>query len=198
MRVRLIFALLLSITAAFGFSQTTPSGAKSDEINIKLRQIDVLIQIVPLALTKTQIDKILPVLEQLRAEEKKIRADEDKLLAEKETSTNKVLTEAIEKGVYPPRPYQLEISKLTSAIGLRRTVFANECADKITEALKTSLNAGQMKAMINSLEPSALNAANPKAKDMTDDQKLRFFVRAVWLDPFSYDVLVKMRKFVRE
>ncbi len=198
MRVRLIFALLLSLTTAFGFSQVTTGGAKSDEINLKLRQIDVMIQLVPLALTKTQLDKILPVLEKLRSEEKAMRANEDKLLAEKEAATTKVWTEAIEKGVYPPRTYQQEIAKLSGAIGIRRSVFANECADRMVEVVKASLNAGQMKAMVNSLEPNALNPQNPKAKDMTEEQRIRFFVRAVWLDPYAYDVLVKMRKFIKD
>jgi hypothetical protein len=52
--------------------------------------------------------------------------------------------------------------------------------------------------MINSLDPHALNPANPKPKDMTDDQKFTFFVRAVWLDPFAYDILAKMHKVAKD
>ena len=198
MRTRLALLVLLSVFTSISFAQVTAGGAKSDEITTKWRQIDSLIQILPLALTKKQIDKLLPALEKIRSEEKKIRANEDKFLAEKEEATNKIYKDAIEKGVYPARPFQMEIAKLTKVLSLMRQAYVNSSIEDMLKVLKSTLDAGQMKAMMNSLEPNAINPENPKAKDMTEDQKLRYFVRAVWLDGSTYDALVKIRQFIKD
>ena len=198
MRTRLALLFILSVFASMSFAQVTPGGAKSDEITAKWRQIDSLIQILPLALTKKQIDKILPALEKIRGEEKKIRSNEDKFLAEKEEATNKIYKDAIEKGVYPARPFQMEIAKLTKVLSLMRQAYITQSIDDLIKVLKSTLDAGQMKAMVNSLEPNAINPENPKAKDMTEDQKLKYFVRAVWLDSATYDALVKIRQFIKD
>jgi hypothetical protein len=43
------------------------------------------------------------------------------------------------------------------------------------------------------LNPKVFGDPNYKAEEMKDDDRLKFFIREVMLDPLAYDILVRMQ-----
>lgn len=184
----LLFTLGLLLALA-GFAPAQP---KSGDTMAKIQKLDALVQIVPLTLTKKQVEALLPAIEWARAHESEIRKLEDKDLADLDEEVTTAMKNGIEKQVYPPRDLQMKIYKLTGAMAIRRQVAISENVDKVIAAVKKELNAGQIKVMEKSLDPKAFD---PKAKveEWDSDRKVRFFITKVFLDPAAYDVLVEMK-----
>ena len=170
-----------------------PQGSRSDLVMKNVKKLDVLIQIVPLALTKEQIAPLLLAIEKSHQKEKTMLAQEDKDLLTIEAKTQKVVDDAIKDGKYPPHETQGEIATFMRAMGMRRTMYAAEVVDIVYDACTKTLNAGQIKIMEKSLKPELLD---PSLKPDTMDgaAKVKFFIRKVMLDPVAYDVLIEMSK----
>jgi hypothetical protein len=194
MKKPLLALLLLPILAAAAPAQTTTAGgARSDEITLKIKKLDVLIQVVPLALRKEQFGPILASIEKMRQKDKELRAQEDKDLANLDAAISKAVDEAIGKEKYPPRETQTLVANTYRAMGVRRQLFAVDAVDTVFAACKATLNEGQIKTMEKSLKPDALEPGI-KVDEMDSDAKVKFFIRKVLLDPVAYDVLVQMSK----
>lgn len=189
--------ICLGIIAGFfgiGHGMQTPEEIKkSEQTMMKLRQIDLLNQIIPLALTKDQIDKILPVVERARAKVKQIQKAEAEQLAKLDGKISAAIKDAEDKQVAPPKALLDELAKATFDMGMKRRVAIDENTDAVIATFNEVCNAGQKKAAINSLAPELIDPTLD-SKKMTDDDKLRFFVREILLDPQSYDVLLALEK----
>lgn len=168
-------------------------GSRSDLVMKNVKKLDVLIQIVPLALTKEQIGPLLLALEKGHQKEKTMLAQEDKDLLTIEAKTQKVVDDAIKNGKYPPHEVQGELATFMRIMGVRRTGYATEIVDIVYDACTKTLNAGQIKIMEKSLKPELLDPSL-KADTMDSATKVKFFIRKVILDPVAYDVLIEMSK----
>jgi hypothetical protein len=186
-----LFAAL--VAAAPAQSTATPKAAQSDATFQKIRQLDVLIQLLPLNLKKAQIDLLLTALEKARDSEKKIRSLEDDDLAKLAPKISEALKNAQEKGAYPPRELQTEIAALTRAMGIRRQVATGEMVDDLYKVVDTGLEAGQKTVMAKSLAAAALDPSLKGVK-MTDEQKVKFYIRQILLDITAYESLKDLRK----
>jgi len=187
-----LFAALSGAT----FSQatvTTPKAAKSDATMLKIRQIDVLIQLLPLNLKKNQIDAILLQAEKAKEAERKIRMMEDDDLEKLDPKVSEVLRAALEKGAYPPRELQLEVSKLTRAMAIRRQVALAEMVDNFYTGVKDVLEPGQKTVMAKSLDIAVLDPSI-KVDSMNEEAKIKFFIRRIFLDSTAYESLKELRK----
>ena len=190
----LSIAICLGILSGASAQVTTPNGARSDQINLKMRDVDVLLQVLPLLLTKDQINnKILPAIEKNREVLKKELQYEDDELAKLEPLLDGAISAAYEKGTYPARTMTSEVADKTYKLSLQRKVFVGIMIDSMVDVLKTNLNAGQMKALIGSFDPKFIDPA-AKPESLTDDKKMRFFIDRVFLDPIAYEVLKKLGK----
>ena len=195
-----LVALISVATSATAFNPGQGGGQApaaptnhSDEIVLKLRQADLMVQLTPLALTKDQINKLMATLEKIRADQAKIRKQEDDILLKMEPELDKVLKAAIETGAFPPRPFIESTSKTTAQMTLTRAFWSTKMVDQLLETIKKSLDAGQIKAMTHSLNAEALDPTK-KMKDMNDEDKLKFFIARIFLDDVTYDLLGKMAK----
>lgn len=191
-----LLALLLVALAGAASAQTkslTPDGARSDEIMLKVKRLDALIQIVPLALTKEQIPPLLTAIEKVRQEDKKLRIDEDKELAKIDAKLTKVVDDGVNKDAYPPREVQLEVAALMRAMGLRRSLYVVEMVNNVYAVCKNTLNEGQLKTMEKSLKPELLGSPI-KGEAMDEAARIKFFIQKVILDPVAYDLLVEMSR----
>lgn len=186
---------LCALLATAPLAQTTPPSDKSQrsaEVQVKIQKLSLLIQLLPLALTKPQLSDILLVLDKCRDKEKKILESEDDEILKLETEVDDTYDKAINKGVYPPHPFQSKVYTVTGALSTRRLIARGEMVDDIYQVVTKSLNSGQLKVMANSLEPKLLD---PTAKvDDKDESKIRFYIGQVFLDPFAYDLLVQLSR----
>ena len=190
----LSLALCLSLSAGASAQVLTSKGDRSDQINIKMHEVDLLLQVLPLLLTKEQINvKLLPAIEKNRELLRKELIYEDDELAKMEPILDDALKGAYEKGAYPPRKTSDEVANKTRSLGLKRKIVELEMVGAMTEALEATLNSGQKKAMLGSFDPKFI-APGQKPETVTDQMKMNFFVERVFLDPTTYEILKKLAK----
>lgn len=189
--IRTILSLFLCLlVAGISSAQEDTSRQKDTEaIFTKLKQLDLMNQILPMLMTKDQLKKILPVVEKARQRVKQAQLKEYEALKKFEGRITEARKKAIDSGQVPGRQLLNEIIKMFQAMEIARTMIADENTDAIIAVFKSTLNEGQIKAAANDLNPKLFDPSL-KPEEMSADQKLRFFVKEIFLDPAAYDVLV--------
>ncbi len=193
--IRVFFAAFLGACVAVALTSqlSTEKANKSYELLTKARQLDLLNHMVPLVMTKEQINKMLVVVEKARANVEKIKLMEANELIQYETKINDAISKGVNKDQVPAKNLMVEINRLFNAFSVRRTVAAGENADLVYEVLKKEFNAGQFKAAANSIDMKAYEKDIDVTK-LTDEAKVKFFIKDIFLDPACYDLLLKMTK----
>jgi hypothetical protein len=177
-----------------GHAQLSPEQSrKSEAILMKLRQIDLLTQFVPLALSKEQINKLLPAVERARAKVIALQKEEAQTLEKLDGKITEAISKSIDKNTPPPKALLDELALATATMGAKRDVLIDENTVAVMKVFNDICNAGQKKAAANSLAPQLFDP-NLKPDKMTDGEKIRFFVQQIVLDPQSYDVLIRLEK----
>lgn len=187
------------IALAFAIFGTTIASApiqpkenpEATRINLKVRRLQILNQLLPVLMTSDQIKKLLPVIESARQKEVDLQAEELKALKKLEPKIDAELKNAIEKKMLPSDAFIAEYVKTTNAMALGRQILVGGSTNSVLEKMKEVLNEGQLKAAANALDPELLGE-NPETMDQ--DAKLRLWIKEVLLDRASYDVLVDMSK----
>ena len=181
--------LILALVGA-GFAQD--KSAQSTAVLDKMRQIDLLNHILPLALQKEQIRKILPVIEKARRDVRLWTDEEAKFLQQNSAKVDKAVKDAVEKGDVPNKELIKELNAMVRMFAMKRAAIASDNTQMVMEAMKTSLNAGQMKVAANALDFKLYNP-NIKPEEIKEEDRLRLYVQEVLLDPLAYDLLVRMQ-----
>lgn len=189
----LCFSLVLALVTGASAQVVTPKGAQSDEVLLNIRKIDILNQLLPLAIRKDQYNALLTAMEKAKQKEKQLREQEDVDLAKIAPDISNAVKEGTEKGTVPNHDMQVRVMKILNAMAIRRQVAIGEMVDDFVAATSTVFDAGQKKVMQNSLDKAALDPSL-KPAEMTDEQKLKFFVKKVFLDQVCYDMLLKLQK----
>lgn len=190
-RLLLSLGLCLAIVGGAAAQTTNAAAEKSDAVLKKVHQVDLLIQILPLSLKKEQFGPILLGLEKARSKQKQIVEMEAKDLEKLDTKLTDAVNKGLDKGEYPPKDLQVEAVKLLRALGIRRQFAVNEITDEFYMATVATFDEGQKKVMANSLDIASLD---PTAKREKDEDKIKFFMRRILLDPDAYDVLLRLQK----
>ncbi len=200
----LVFAVS---TGAIATTQNTPTEAqkKSQLAQLRISQLDVLVQVVPMVLRKEQFPAILTALEKIRADDQrtfKVEDDEINKLAKELDDTYDL---AVKKGVYPSKDLIAKIGKVTRALGIQRQILSSVHVDDLYKVLvggpatpdspvqKGVLDAGQQKAVANSLDHKYFGET-AKESEISDEKKIKIFIRYILLDPLCYDILVQLQK----
>ncbi len=170
----------------------TEKGSRSDQINIKIHEADLLLQLLPLLLTKEQIvNDVLPAVEVARDIQRKQLRVEDDALANMEPILDQALTDAYSKGAYPSKKIIDEVAKTTKNLGNQRIITQLKMVSVLTTMLEKTLNAGQKRALVNSFDPKFIDPSI-KPESMSEEAKMNFFVKRVFMDNLAYDVLKKL------
>ncbi len=191
--IRIIATTLLAgALAAVSVSQISPDVAKkSRDIQAKMRQLEVVNQLIPLVMTKDQVNKVLVVIEKCRKREFELEAKEAAQLRSVEKKLNEALDKGILEGVVPPNELIGELNTMYRAFLIGRGTVSEENTEAMLAVMKSTLNAGQLKAAEKSVNPKESNPSAEPEK-MTQDERLRYFIRTVMLDWACYDVLVRL------
>ncbi len=193
-RVLLAAILVFSLAgSALALNQDTPASKRADAIVNRARQLDLLNHILPLLLTKDQINKILPVIEKCRGKVKQVMAKEAENLKLVEIEVEKAYEDGIKKGAVPSRALLEKLNRLFFGFSILRNAAASENADDVYAVMKSCMNEGQLKVAANSIDIKRYNPQADTSK-MSDEEKIKFFIKDVMLDPLSYDVLVALAK----
>ncbi len=191
----ILFLILLSL-AAFSSAQSIPTETRirrSSEILGKLRQLEILNQILPVVMTKEQIRQLLPTLEEVRATVKKTEELEYEEIAKLEGRVDAALKEAYEIGKVPTQELFTDYLKTFARLSKARQLITEVNSGKVLAKLKEILNEGQLKLAENALTvPLADPSQDPTKLDA--ERKQLYFVRQILLDPMTYDILIKLSK----
>jgi hypothetical protein len=194
---RKLLLILSLFFALFAISAAQPAvdaqmAKESTEITANMHKVELLNELLPLALQPNQIQQILPALERIRSKQTKQLAKEHEALIEFQKSSAAAVDAGV-KGKLPDPNYVRDIEVFYKAIDIGRQVATGENIDLLMPTLTKILDKGQQKVMANSL---TLRFFEPDitAAEATDDQKIRVFCREILLDPMTYDLLVAMGK----
>jgi len=141
------YLLLLPVLAAV--LTVAPIARADDEagrILVKVRQLDLLNQIVPVLMTADQIKKLLPAIEKSRAAEQVIQKDELAAMKKLEARVDSAIKEAKEKSLVPSREFQAEVIATFQLFTKNRAAMISEQNDLVLKAVEESLDQGQIKA----------------------------------------------------
>jgi hypothetical protein len=166
---------------------------EANDIYRKLREADILNQVLPVLMTKEQIKAILPVIEKARDV---VNKGEEAELIEMRKLGNLASAEiktGYETKKIPSEAFYKEYDKTILKLRTTRRALVSINTGLVLEALKTNLDKGQLKAAQNSLNPRVIDPSL-KVSGMSDDDRLKFWVEVVLLDPVAYDVLMKLSK----
>lgn len=186
-------AATLFLPSAFARVDQDDTAKKSDLIMSKIVELDMMNFLLPLAMSKDQYSKSLPVLEKIRRYTKKSEEAEAKLLRDMEPKVDAALKDCVDKGLVPKRELRNEIATMLHNFNLVRQGIINENVDTMYTALKNVWTPTQMKIAAQSLDPKDYVPA-AKAEEMQDEDKIRLFVREVMLNPAAYDVMLKLSR----
>lgn len=180
---------LLVLTATPAPAQKTDA----QRINRKVSQVMLYNQILPLLLTKAQAKAILPTIEAAREAERKLSAEEVKVMARNESQLDAILAAAKKEHRIPSNDEMAPIRKMLANLSTARQVMVGNESQKVSDALAKVCNKGQLKAAANSFDPRWFDRTLDPAK-MSEGEKLRLFVRLVLMDPEAYPILVELSR----
>ncbi len=193
---RIIFCLSLCMAiATLGLAQSkSDARAKhSGEILTKSRKIDLLNQIIPILLTKKQMNAILGALEVVNAEVEKTEQVEFDTMAKLEGELDTTIQAGIEKNQVPPKAFTDKLARTFNALEIHRQLIMGNNIEKVRDVLNATLNSGQKAAAANAIDATYFDPSL-KPADLTQKVKLDMYIRVVLLDPRTYSMLTEMFK----
>lgn len=183
-------SVLLPLLAATWF--LAPVARAEDDASrvlVKMRQLDLLNQMLPVLMTKEQVQKLLGPVEKARNAEKAIQKTELEQLKKIEAKLDAAIKDAKENQRIPPTELQTEVFKTLTGFQKARAEMIIEQNEAVLKAVEETLDEGQIKAASN-----ALSLPTKDGETLTSRDKLRRWVRGVLMDPLSYDLLVELSR----
>lgn len=199
MKFKVLIALLLATVPTFVLAQKAPDQSliDTDKTLFKIQRLNIIKYVTPLLLKKQQINDLLLTIEKCRAKELEIRKLDAAELKKVDPDLDKAIESALKDGTYPNRELQTKLIKLQEALLVRRRIATNEMVDMLFETCKKSLNEGQLTVMRNLVDPSYTEGTT-KASKLPDEDKTKLFIKQIFLDGITYDILKELAKNVSE
>lgn len=164
---------------------------EADRLVLKIRQVQIANQLVPVLFTKEQLTRILPVIERARQAEVDLEKRELEEMRKLEKDLDAAIAGATKRMESPSAELSAKLDRTLGAFRLGRQVLVGSSTASVVAAMKEHLNAGQLAAAAGALDPRLWDP-NAKPEEMSQDEKLRIFAREVMLDRTAYDLLVEM------
>ena len=177
-----------ALSFAQGDQQAREAIQKFDWTTTELQFYNLML---PILITKDEYKQILPPIEKARERVRRTYQKWAKEIHELQPEIDDALAASKDKDRVLPATLQAKIDHERGIMAADRLVMAQVNEDDVYDAIVKALNPGQQKAMANSLNPKMIDPSL-KPDKMTQEDKLRLFIRDVLLTPDFYDDLVKM------
>lgn len=191
--VSLFVAGAVAISAFAGAQTPSKNIQDANQVLLNIDKLNVVKFVLPLLMKKKQIGDMMAAMEKCRAKENEIREADAKELLKLDAEVKKAVSSAVEKGDYPDKALQSKIIAVQEAIIVRRKIALNENVQVLEDAAKLTMDEGQLKVMVNILDPRSVDPS-AKPDKMSDDEKRRFYLKSVFLDGLTYELLKVMYK----
>lgn len=183
---------LLCIACSFSFGQTDEDKGRALALfRYKIHQLEIYNMVLPCLMRKDQLKPIIRKIEAIREKEREVLDAEYKIMLQFKKSVDDAIA-AAQKGSVPGQQLVDNLYKATVNSQMTDRMLIQDGTDEIFEVLKTTLDKGQLAVMANSLNPKDFPNEMKKPEEVTQDERIRLFIRSVLLDPDAYDVLVKL------
>lgn len=189
----LLLVVIASLSASVFASQSNAPGDKATEIGKKIRQLDLLNQILPVLMTKEQLKAIIPAVQKARNEERVLAQKELKMMIEKEAKVDAAIKEGKSKHLVPSQELVAELSQMYNAFVIARRMMMSSQVEAIRLVMEKNLNKGQIKAAANALNPKIFDPS-ADLSSITEERKLDLWIQNILLDPQAFDLLVELSK----
>ncbi len=194
MKTRILLLVVISALSMSAFAnQSNAQGDKATEIGKKIRQLDLLNQILPVLMTKEQLKAIIPAVQKARNEERVLAQKELKMMAEKEAKVDAAIKEGKSKQLVPSKELVAELSQMYNAFVIARRMMMTSQIEAIRLVMEKNLNKGQIKAAANALNPKIFDPS-ADLSTITEERKLELWIQNILLDPQAFDILVELSK----
>ncbi len=187
----ILFLLFFSFAGAALAQSPEAESERSSRIVDHIRDVDLLNKILPIVWTKAELNAVLPEIEKVRKKVNETHHQEYLTLAGLDAKVSAAMDKALNDGNLPGKELMNELEGALDKMALARTAIGRANEDNVYTVVAATLNVGQKKAMANALDPG-LMSPNLRSEKMTDEEKIRFFIRNILLDPLAYDLLVKL------
>lgn len=190
--VLLFAALFLSLALATPLQVSRTDPFHIQPILDKLSEIDKANQILPLALTKEQIGKILPKVEECRQNVRNQEKKEAERLKALDKEISQVLKDA-EAGSVPPKEFLERMDKLFATFENERNGVKIANGIILYKTLHETLNPGQKKLIVQVVD-QIYDVTLKQWKEGTEEAKIQFYALTVLMDDAGYKFLVKLNR----
>jgi len=191
MRVSVVITALCLFCVGFAQVSTNDPNKIGPTLD-KMAELDLANRVLPLLLSKDQINKLLPEIERAR---KNVRAQE-----KKEADRLKALQPEIDKyhaeifqGKTPPKEFLDKLTALLKKFESERLQVKVANAIILSDAIKKNLDEGQIKAVVGVVD-KIYDEQQKEWKDGTADQKIQFYAISIFLGDRCYDLLVRLSR----
>jgi hypothetical protein len=188
MKSRLLSILCLALLCA---PCAHAQDATTKDVYTKIAKIDMLFDVLPLLLTKDQLNQLLPVIEKCRSRIKKSLVEEDKIFLEVESLASDTYDKSVATGNMPSDAARSKLAQTIKMADINRTQTVAENVSEAFAAFDKILNPAQKKIAANSIDIGYYDPT-AKVKDMSQELKEQAYVRYILLNPVSYDVMLDL------
>ena len=158
----------LALGAYSGAQAPSKNVQDANQVLVNIDKLNVVKFVLPLLLKKKQIGDMMAAMEKCRSKELEVRESDAKELLKLDADVKKAVLGAVEKGDYPDKALQAKVIAVQEAILTRRKIAVNENVQVLEDAAKLSLDEGQLKVMVNILDPRSVDPS-AKPDKLSDD-----------------------------
>jgi len=191
-RIGLIMALACGLTLGVPQQANTPTLSEVDQLLLALSDITWFHNIRPLNLTKSQIERLIPLHERAYKQLERLIQEEAKELRNRKDEILKV-REDTARGKSLPKEFLETIKRLETDAAQKRRQLRAQVVSEVATELKPTFTDEQFQYMVKRSK-EVLEAARVDVAQLKDDQLYALFIESVFLDPRAPELLKEWQR----
>jgi hypothetical protein len=191
-RIGLILAIACGLTLGVPQQASTPTLSEVDQLLLALSDITWFHNIRPLNLTKSQIERLIPLHERAYKQLERLIQEEAKELRNRKDEILKV-REDTARGKSLPKEFLETIKRLETDAAQKRRQLRAQVVSEVATELKPTFTDEQFQYMVKRSK-EVLEAARVEVSQLKDDQLYALFIENVFLDPRAPELLKEWQR----
>jgi len=191
-RIGLIIAMACGLALGVPQQASTPTLSEVDQLLLALSDITWFNNIRPLNLTKTQIERLIPIHERAYKQLERLIQEEAKELRNRKDEILRI-REDTARGKSLPKEFLETIKRLETDAAQKRRQLRAQVVSEVATELKPIFTDEQFQSMVKRSK-EALEAARVDVAQLKDDQLYALFIESVFLDPRAPELLKEWQR----
>ncbi len=171
---------------------STPTLSEVDQLLLALSDITWFNNIRPLNLTKSQIERLIPVHERAYKQLERLIQEEAKELRNRKDEILRI-REDTSRGKSLPKEFLETIKRLETDAAQKRRQLRAQVVSEVATELKPNFTDEQFQYMVKRSK-EVLEAARVDVAQLKDDQLYALFIESVFLDPRAPELLKEWQR----